>query len=292
MNSRNIVVQDNQLINAKYKLSRAELNFILLGIAQIKKEDVELTEYEIKVSDIEDKFNKQQNQTQLKVFAKKLMSKVLEVPTDDGWIIFNWFSKIQYVKGQAKFKVRIDIDLRPYLLQLRDKFTKYNLNNILPLTSNYSIRIYQFLKEVEFKNEKRRTFTVAELQELLQVPPSYKEKYNKFKTAVLLTAQKELQEHCDIYFEFDEIKEGKKVNEIVFKIKQNPKFSEAKEENQPKLFEPELSKEQKELNKFIGSKIEGHIIRGFRVVESDIYVETDAGDYRFLNLDTFLKNVS
>lgn len=253
MNKRNVVVQDNKLINAKYKLSRAELNFILLGIAQIRKEDMEFTEYEIKVSEIEDKFDRKQNQTQLKVFAKKLMSKVLEISTDDGWTIFNWFSKIQYVNGKAKFKVRIDIDLRPYLLELKNRFTKYNLKYILPLTSNYSIRIYQFLKEFEFKKEKKRTFTVAELQELMQVSKSYKI-YSKFKQGILQVAERELKKHCDIYFEFDEIKEGRKVNEIVFKIKENPKFKKPKEEKTPKLFKPEPNKFEQFRYKKINTK--------------------------------------
>ena len=249
MNKRNVVAQDNQLVNAKYKLSRAELNFILLGIAQIKQEDIELTQYEIKVSDIEDKFNKKQNHTQLKVFAKKLMSKVLEVPTEDGWILFNWFSKIEYVNSQARFKVRIDMDLKPYLLQLRDRFTTYNLKHILPLTSNYSIRIYQFLKESEFRNDKKRTFTLDELHELLQVTKSYKI-YSKFKQGILQTAQKELKEHCDIYFEFEEIKIGKRVNEIVFKIKSNIK----EKPKAPQLFSDEVSADER-LKSFVGQKI-------------------------------------
>lgn len=164
---RNLVKQDFQLVNSKYKLSTGELKFIMTAIAQIKMEDEEFAEYEIKVSELEQKLQVKKNETHLKVFAKKLMSKVLEVPTEDGWILFNWFSKIHYVRGQAKFIVRIDNDLRPYLLQLQERFVKYNLQYILPLTGNYSIRIYQLLKE--YQKIQKRTFTVTELQELLQL---------------------------------------------------------------------------------------------------------------------------
>lgn len=285
---RNLVKQDFQLVNSKYKLSTGELKFIMTAIAQIKMEDEEFAEYEIKVSELEQKLQVKKNETHLKVFAKKLMSKVLEVPTEDGWILFNWFSKIHYVRGQAKFIVRIDNDLRPYLLQLQERFVKYNLQYILPLTGNYSIRIYQLLKE--YQKIQKRTFTVTELQELLQIPKSYKANYGIFKKKVLHVAQRELKEHCDIYFEFDEIKIGKKVNEIVFKIKSNIKETKI---NTPQLFDVELSEQQEILQQYIGKKLEKkHKIISFNIVENLIIVTTEIGDYRFLNIDTFLENVS
>lgn len=230
MKNRNVVKQDYQLVNAKYKLNTSEIKFILTVLAQIDTDDKRFSTYEIKVSDLESKLQSEQNETRLKQFAKKLMSKPLEVPTKDGWIVFNWFSKIQYVRGQAKFIVRIDDDLRPYLLELKERFVKYNLGYILPLTSNYSIRLYQFLKEYEKLT--RRTFTVSELQDLLQVPNSLK-RYDNFKRKVLQVAEKELIENCDIFFEYEEIKEGRKVKEILFRIK--PNFQNISK--QPTLFD-------------------------------------------------------
>lgn len=218
MKNRNIIKQDYQLVNAKYKLNTSEIKFILTVLAQIDTDDKRFSTYEIKVSELESKLQSEQNETRLKQFAKKLMSKPLEVPTKDGWIVFNWFSKIQYIRGQAKFIVRIDDDLRPYLLELKERFVKYNLGYILPLTSNYSIRLYQLLKEYEKLS--RRTFAVSELQDILQVPRSLLV-YADFKRKVLQVAEKELIEYCDIFFEFEEIKVGKKVNEILFRIKPN-----------------------------------------------------------------------
>ncbi len=218
MKNRNIVKQDYHLLNARYKLNTSEIKFIMTAIAQIDADDKEFQEYEIKVSELEQKLQAEQNETRLKQFAKRLMSKPLEIPTNDGWIVVNWFSKIEYKRGQAKFLVRIDKDLKPYLLELKKRFVKYNLKYILPLTSNYSIRIYQLLKEYEKLT--KRTFTVQELQDLLQVPKSLKV-YADFKRKVLKVAERELIENCDIFFEYEEIKKGRKVNEILFRIKPN-----------------------------------------------------------------------
>ena len=230
MKNRNIVKQDYHLVNAKYKLNTSEIKFIMTVLAQVDKDDVDFKEYEIKISELEAKLQSEQNETRLKQFAKKILSKPLEVPTNDGWVIFNWFEHIEYLRGHSKFKVSISKKLKPYLLELKERFVKYNLKYILPLTSNYSIRLYQLLKEYETLT--RRTFTVTELQDLLQVPPSLKI-YNRFKEKVLVIAEKELIENCDIFFEFEEIKDGRKINEILFRIKPNSKNIE---KNQPTLF--------------------------------------------------------
>lgn len=282
MKNRNIVKQDYHLVNAKYKLNTSEIKFIMTILAQIDSDDKVFNTYEIKVSELETKLQTEQNETRLKQFAKKLMSKPLEVPTNDGWIVFNWFSKIQYVRGQSKFIVRIDNDLKPYLLELKERFVKYNLSYILNLTSNYSIRIYQLLKEHEKLT--RRTFTVLELQELLQVPKSLMV-YADFKRKVLQVAEKELIENCDIFFEFEEIKEGRKINEILFRIKPNRAILP---NNQPSLFVSEPSKYQLYIGKSIATPQGIKIIKLITEFNEFLNVDFEDGTTAKINLVTLL----
>ena len=242
MTKATTIRQDYQLVNAKYKLSTTEIKFILLSLTQIKKEDTEFQEYEIKVSELEAYLQAEQNETRLKQFAKKMMSKPLEVPTGDGWIIANWFADVEYIRGQAKFKVSFSKKLKPYLLDLQERFVHYNLRYILPLTSAYSVRIYQMLKEYE--KLKIRYIKVDELMELLQVPKSYKI-YNRFKEKVLEIAEAELLEHCDIFFTLEEEKDGKKVDRLIFRIYPNKQSQEG-------LIGTELSED---LKPFISKKI-------------------------------------
>lgn len=234
MKNRNIVKQDYQLVNAKYKLTTAEIRFVMVALTQLENDDTEFTEYEIKVSELEEKLQAEQNETRLKQFAKKLLSKPLEVPTEDGFIIANWFADIEYIKGQAKFKVSFSKKLKPYLLELKKRYVSYNLKNILPLTSSYSVRIYQMLKEYE--KLKIRYIKVDELMDILQVPKSYK-LYSKFKQGILQVAEKELAEHTDICFTFEEEKEGRKVDKLILRIYPN--------KQEPRLFDEELSNDLK-----------------------------------------------
>jgi plasmid replication initiation protein len=291
MKNRNIVKQDFKLVNAKYKLNTSEIKFIMNAIAQIDADDDEFTEYEIKVSDLEEKLQMAKNKhTRLKEFAKKIMSKPILIEQDnEDFTVFNWFSRIRYISKQAKFIVKIDDELKPYLLNLKNRFVKYNLKYILPLTSNYSIKIYQLLKEYE-KLEKRK-FKVEELQDFLQVPKSLKI-YNRFKEKVLKVAERELIEHCDIFFEFEEIKAGRKVDEILFRIKENKHIKE-KEAIEDINYTKEFSrfKKQKfwlngEIGTFINTSNENDkIALNFKMNQGNAKAifETEEGAYNFLS---------
>jgi plasmid replication initiation protein len=291
MKNRNIVKQDFKLVNAKYKLNTSEIKFIMNAIAQIDADDDEFTEYEIKVSDLEEKLQMAKNKhTRLKEFAKKIMSKpILIEQEDEDFTVFNWFSRIRYISKQAKFIVKIDDELKPYLLNLKNRFVKYNLKYILPLTSNYSIKIYQLLKEYE-KLEKRK-FKVEELQDFLQVPKSLKN-YADFKRKVLKVAERELIKHCDIFFEFEEIKAGRKVDEILFRIKENKHIKE-KEAIEDINYTKEFSrfKKQKfwlngEIGTFINTSNENNkIALNFKMNQGNAKAifETEEGAYNFLS---------
>ena len=282
------VSQDFPLVNAKYKLNTSEMKFILCAMTQLdSKNDEALKEYEIKVSELEQKLQTEQNETRLKQFAKKLMSKPLEVPTEDGWIIANWFSDIEYIRGQAKFKVRFSEKLKPYLLQLKKRFVSYNLKYILPLTSTYSVRIYQLLKEYEKLT--KRYFEVDELMELLQVPKSY-QVYADFKRKVLKVAEKELLEHTDIYFDMEEEKDGKKVSRLIFRIYKN---THKKEAEQARLLDAQAPRDYSNLYG-MNCKIKGEICEHLLVVtplaDDSINCSFRSGEnYHFDSVKTLLK---
>ena len=144
-------------------------------------------------------------------------------------------------------------------MQLKERFVSYNLKYILPLTSTYTIRIYQLLKEYEKLT--KRYFTVEELQEILQVPKSYLP-YGKFKQKVLQVAEKDLLEHTDIYFTIEEEKEGRKVSRLIFRIYKN---THKKEADQARLFDSQAPKDYSNLYG-MNIKVKGKICEHLLVV--------------------------
>jgi len=284
------VTQDFTLVNAKYKLTPMEMKFILNAISHLdSKNDDTLKEYEIKVSELEHKMQIGEGQhTRLKQFAKRIMSKPLVIDGNNGdYEIYNWFSRVRYVNKEAKFLVRFEEGLKPYLLQLKERFVSYNLKYILPLTSTYSVRIYQLLKEYEKLT--KRYFDVEELMEILQVPKSYKI-YNRFKEKVLQVAEKELLEHTDIYFSIEEEKAGRKVSRLIFRIYKNTHKQEAE---QARLFDSQAPKDYTNLygmNCKINGKICEHLLVITPLADGSLNCSFRSGEnYHFKNVQALLK---
>ena len=49
----------------------------------------------------------------------------------------------------GRMKLKLDDSLIPYLLGLKRNFTRYNIENVINLTSKYSFKIYEILKSIE-----------------------------------------------------------------------------------------------------------------------------------------------
>ena len=223
-----LVVKSNRLINAKLNgLTLSQIKLIEVLIAQLDKSQDNFHRQRVYLRDFAESVGtKNKNEYQRARFiTKSMMKHVIEIYDDkEGLTQVNLFFKIHYPKDKPYVEAIFHPDLLPYLLQLKEQFTSYDIRNTLPLSSLYAIRIYQFLKQYLPIGERR--FSVDELKEILGVEQKYKQYYD-FKKNVLLIAQKELNEHCDLTFLFKEIKKGRKVEFVKFIIKPKNKFVNA-----------------------------------------------------------------
>lgn len=129
--------------------------------------------------------------------------------------MINFLSSVEYKKNEWVVELCFDPKLKPYLLELKSFFTSYHSKNIINLKSIYAIRMYELLKQYE--TIWNRTIRVEHLKNILSIDKN-KYAYNMFKKRVILTAQQELNQNTDIYFEFEEIKHWRKIEEIKFRI--------------------------------------------------------------------------
>jgi plasmid replication initiation protein len=156
------------------------------------------------------------------------MTRVLKIWDLEKKILLqiNWLSSAKYYFKDGIIELCFDPNLKPFLLKLKERFTAYSLQIAIKFDSAYSIRIYELLKQYE--NLGTRSISVKELRAFLGISDKEYKKYYDFKRRVILKAYKELKEKADIYFEFEEKKKGRKIEEIVFYIYKNPNFKEEK----------------------------------------------------------------
>jgi plasmid replication initiation protein len=217
---RKLVIQHNDLVNAKYKLTLMEQKFILEIMSSVHRDDDNFETYRLSAKELLEKgIVTDTNTKNLEKFAMQLMSKPLSIPTSkDSFVVFNWFSRVEYKNGY--FTANVDIGLKPYLLQLAGNYTQYQKGYVKYMSSQYSVRIYTLLKEC-FGTRVTRVFVVENLMKRLQIPESLY-LYSNFKQRVLDVAVREIRKYTDIETFYKITKqERKKVIEIEFVIKKN-----------------------------------------------------------------------
>lgn len=245
--TNNLVTQSNSLIEAKHtqSLSLREQKIILTFVSMIQQDDEDFKIYSLPIKEFHKlvQLKGREHYTQIKRIIKKLMEKTIEIPrADGGYLITHWATHVEYLAGKGTIQFSFEPKLKPYLLQLKRTFTSYRLNNIMSLGSYYSIRFYEFFKKWE-KTGKWRT-SLKHLKSLLGITQKSYEVYGNLKNRVIKPSIEELNQETDLSVELEEVKQGRQVVELIFKIasKKKAKQKEVKKNHDSE----EISKESQE----------------------------------------------
>jgi len=224
------------VVRARYKLNPLSLKFITSLIAGLKRGDSINEVYQFKVKDFKELTGLKRKDLYwaVKESLKELLEKPIYIPkgkdeSDNSFLMLNWVASAEYKEGEGIVEFEISNKLRPYLLEAQKKFLKYRLENILSLRSSYSIRMYEILKDwFEMYNRYGHKAevppkSIEEFRQMLEIPRSYQYGNSSgIKKRILEKAKKELAEHTDIIFDYEEIKTGRKVTHLKFIIRPNP----------------------------------------------------------------------
>lgn len=121
----------------------------------------------------------------------------------------------EYREGEGVVEAQFNKRLLPYLLELRDNFTKAQLAELIKIKSPSSFRIYWLLRE--YASFGKRTIPLEELKTILGLVEEY-DRFNNFRVRVLDRAQKELAD-TDTAFTYKTIKDGREVIAIEFRFR-------------------------------------------------------------------------
>lgn len=190
---------------------------MLYIIAKIQPDDKDFQNYSINIKDFveEADYKSKMLYEKLRKDTKALISKVYEIEEPDGLLQVSILAKAKYIKNKGQIQVAFAPDLKPYLLQLKEQFTSTPLRYVLNFKSVHSIRIYEMLQQ--FRTTSFFVISLDDLKYKLNLEDKYKT-YTLFKRRVIEQAQKELA-HSDMAFDFKEIKIGRKVKRLEFRIR-------------------------------------------------------------------------
>lgn len=232
--SKELIVKDNKLIEAKYSLSTLQQKVLLQAISRIEPTDTKHI-YKFSIMDFAEAVDLKGSTTiykQMATICDQLTDlRKFYIEKEGGGIAYiNWVASAEYIPREAVVEVEFSQKLMPYLIELKEQFTTYYLANIMTLKSSYSIRIFELLKQYEKLGKRRidlenlrQLVGTTEIDQNGEIIKEDYPLYGHFKSRVILPAQKELKQKTDIYFNFKEVKQGRKVVSIEFEILENTK---------------------------------------------------------------------
>lgn len=230
--------QDNVLTVARYEMTEAEKNILYMVVAQVRKEDAPTKMYEVSVKEMADITGSEELKFETyKQATYKLLTRVFQTTLPNGDLLQATFiASAVYKKGSGIIEIELSQKVRPFYVELNQKFTKIQLVAAISLKSAYAKRVYELL--CMYKNMKDKTFrrNLVELKTMLGIidPKTGKDTYpdwTKFQTKVLDIATKEINGYTDLSFNYrpiygDRPGRGRKpVQEVAFEV-----FYQAKHE--------------------------------------------------------------
>jgi len=221
IDGQNILRLPNDFIEAVYSLSvDAKKVFLSLCLHLNDKNEIRVhvsnidREVGIKVEHL--------NQRHFKKILKELMSKIIEIKDVDDrnkWKLTVLIKEIDYDNGVLT--AEISKTLLPYFKIAQERlFTRFNIQNIKPLTSIYAIRLYELAKQ--YQDTGWRIDSIEDFRKMLQLDGKYKDNKD-FRKYVLEVAKKQINERTDIKIDYELIKEGRRFTKIKWRISQDKK---------------------------------------------------------------------
>ena len=239
--SKRKVVEHNSLITSIAKMDKTPLKMFELAVSCINTEEppkdnaVYLSKEELfsffKVSD-NDKHSrfkqavaKMQEQAFFEIKEEKnkgfKFRRILPIPT------------VEWTDYDDKVMIRFNQDIIPYLIELKQNFTKYALSEIMELNSKYSIILYKWLsmqynqyehysnkggrRAEQVESYRNPSISVKELRTITDTVNEYKEFWN-FENRVLKKGIEEINAHTSFNVSYEKIKKGRSIDSIVFHI--------------------------------------------------------------------------
>jgi plasmid replication initiation protein len=247
---RHLAVKSNALMEAKFSFNLWQLRIFDVMVSMVNKNEPDFKMCRIYLKHLLKFFNSNDSNDYdaVRRAVVGLATKKVVVPYNDEesgekrWKLLSVFPTATVPNSTDRdhrnnyVELQFHQDVKPYLLELRERFKMYDIRNLCNVRSTYAIKMFWLLKE--YDNLGRREIGLEELKDLLNTDDEslqligtrrgsapkksapYK-LYGDFKKRVLIKSQEDLAQHCDISFTFEEKKIGNKVNSIVFHIKKN-----------------------------------------------------------------------
>jgi len=276
------ITQANALVYGASSMTLREKRLFYLAVCKVAMTDNKFLSYSVPVEQLKGYLGLKSDsmRSSLEQVCDLLLSRVVRIHSEKGWIAHQYVSRCRYTKakyssdGQATLEIRLHEEVKPFLLQLRNRFQSIKFQHLSHMTSIYAMRIFEILwhkRHVDKEILKNKiVIEVPELRRMLGLEKKYTN-FGDFKRYVLAQAQKEIKKNTPLAFTYDEICRGRKIISITFTVFENDDYKAEKlpaltAQMMLELNETEIPKDRKKI-------INGHLFKHFNQDSWDKEIE-------------------
>jgi len=218
--------------HARYRLTPREQKLIIYMSSFIKPEDSDFDTYLVPVSDLESVFRDDEDKKHGSFYERlddlldSITDKKISFPTEFELEGRRMRGHINWVSGAVPRKDKRGVlcvefgfspQMKPFMLGLREKFTKIELLEVARMTSGFSIRIFQICKSYYYEHAKygRNVYKtgVENLKAILGIEDKYPD-FRNFRRKVLNVAKDEINAKTGLEIEYEFVRQGRRIGEI------------------------------------------------------------------------------
>ena len=234
MDTKDLVVKSNELIEGHYKLSAAAQKIAAALISKVNPDEKsQLPEFHFSIPEYAQFFGISNSVAYRMVHKTTLELKKIVITLRKrnslSFMHVGLFSYCHYDEDKQTVGFRFEPLMEPHIKDFAQNFTQYQVVYIRNLKSGYSIRLYELLRKVHpMKSKKQQAFyeiKIEELRNILGIYPEQYQRFDGFKHRVLNKAQSDLKDKTDLTFDFEPIRKGRKIGAIKFIIRHNRKMA-------------------------------------------------------------------
>jgi plasmid replication initiation protein len=246
-----LIRKSNDLIEARYKFDIWETRIFSTVLTQISPEDEDFKVFRITPRDMIKEFDIHNGNAYdlLREAAHSLMDKRFFINYEVKGAVreqrFHIIRSMDYLKEVIEegsreeneyIELAIEPEMKQLLLELKSRFTSYDMRNIIRFRSSYTVRIYEHLKQYESIG--RRVLDIEYLKRIFELATEYP-LFANFYQKIIEPALRDINLYADIEItNISKIKNGRKVESLLFEFRSKPNAYEILNKRR-KLQEPQ-----------------------------------------------------
>lgn len=259
MKNEDYLYKNNKIIKAKYDLTTIQnrvYQYILFKMQQNSKDaPAGIYEAYIHYSELKEIIKNRNEQTiaNIKNLLTVLRKGTIYIEKHEKtgykkWHEYSFISGYDYDEETQMFRIEASATIYNLLKNyMEGGYTPINIVIFLSLGNSNAQRIYELLRLWTRPNqEKIIEYTVDDLKMYMELENKYK-RYPDFNRRVLKPAVKELNEKAKLEIEIEEIKSGRKVVSLRFKVKDKDKKIKDKQNKDKELPKPPVDNENNDI---------------------------------------------